>query len=53
MTTKNVIACCGARVVYAPNDNDFAADISRELGTFTTKNKSGFQLCVSQEAARH
>lgn len=38
--TKNIIACCGARVVYAPNDHDYAADISRELGTFTETSKS-------------
>jgi type IV secretion system protein VirD4 len=38
--TKNIIACCSARVVYAPNDSDFATDISRELGTFTAQSKS-------------
>jgi type IV secretion system protein VirD4 len=38
--TKNIIACCGARIVYAPNDSDFATDISRELGTFTTEATS-------------
>jgi len=38
--TKNIIACCGARVVYAPNDSDYAIDISRELGTFTTDSVS-------------
>ena len=38
--TKNIIACCGARIVYAPNDSDFATDISRELGTFTTETAS-------------
>jgi type IV secretion system protein VirD4 len=38
--TKNIIACCSARVVYAPNDSDYAIDISRELGTFTTETKS-------------
>ncbi|MDY0977698.1 type IV secretory system conjugative DNA transfer family protein [Massilia sp. CFBP9012] len=38
--TKNIIACCGARVVYAPNDSDYATDISRELGTFTTDSIS-------------
>lgn len=38
--TKNIIACCGARVVYAPNDSDYAIDISRELGTFTTDSIS-------------
>ena len=36
--TKNIIACCGARVVYAPNDSEYAIDISRELGTFTAEN---------------
>jgi type IV secretion system protein VirD4 len=36
--TKNIIACCGARIVYAPNESDYATDISRELGTFTTEN---------------
>jgi type IV secretion system protein VirD4 len=38
--TKNIIACCGARIVYAPNDNDYATDISRELGNFTTETMS-------------
>lgn len=38
--TKNIIACCGARVVYAPNDSEYATDISRELGTFTAENIS-------------
>lgn len=38
--TQNIIACCGARVVYAPNDGDYATDISRELGTFTTDSIS-------------
>lgn len=38
--TKNIIACCGARIVYAPNESDYATDISRELGTFTTENTS-------------
>jgi type IV secretion system protein VirD4 len=38
--SKNIIACCGARVVYAPNDSDFATDISRELGTFTAESVS-------------
>ncbi|MGI4721011.1 MAG: type IV secretory system conjugative DNA transfer family protein [Janthinobacterium lividum] len=38
--TKNIIACCGARVVYAPNDSEYAIDISRELGTFTAENIS-------------
>ncbi|MEH6433850.1 type IV secretory system conjugative DNA transfer family protein [Massilia sp. DD77] len=38
--TKNIIACCGARVVYAPNDSEYAADISRELGTFTAEHIS-------------
>lgn len=37
---KNIIACCGARVVYAPNDSDYAIDISRELGTFTAESVS-------------
>lgn len=48
--TKNIIACCGARVVYAPNDNDFATDISRELGTFTTENKSESRPALSLRA---
>ena len=38
--TRNIIACCGARVVYAPNDSDYATDISRELGTFTADSVS-------------
>jgi type IV secretion system protein VirD4 len=38
--TKHLISVCGARVVFAPNDHEYAADISRELGTFTTENKS-------------
>ncbi len=38
--TKNIIACCGARVVYAPNDSEYATDISRELGTFTVDSTS-------------
>jgi len=38
--TKNIIACCGARVVYAPNDSEYAIDISRELGTFTAESVS-------------
>jgi type IV secretion system protein VirD4 len=38
--TKNIIACCGARIVYAPNESDYATDISRELGTFTADQSS-------------
>lgn len=49
--TKNIIACCGARIVYAPNDNDYATDISRELGTFTTENKSASMPAMSMRAA--
>lgn len=49
--TKNIIACCGARIVYAPNDNDYATDISRELGTFTTENKSASRPAMSMRAA--
>ncbi len=49
--TNNIIACCGARVVYAPNDNDYATDISRELGTFTVENKSQSRSVMSMRAA--
>jgi type IV secretion system protein VirD4 len=49
--TKNIIACCGARVVYAPNDNDYAVDVSRELGTFTTTNQSTSRPTMSMRAA--
>lgn len=49
--TKNIIACCGARVVYAPNDNDYATDVSRELGTFTVENKSQSRSQMSMRAA--
>jgi type IV secretion system protein VirD4 len=45
--TKNIIACCGARVVYAPNDNDYATDISRELGTFTADSTSDSRQAMS------
>jgi type IV secretion system protein VirD4 len=45
--TKNIIACCGARVVYAPNDNDYATDISRELGTFTADSTSDSRPAMS------
>lgn len=38
--TEHIISCCGARVVYAPNDDEYATHISRELGTFTVENKS-------------
>ena len=38
--TDHIISCCGARVVYAPNDDEYATNISRELGTFTVENKS-------------
>lgn len=48
--TKNIIACCGARVVYAPNDSDYATDISRELGTFTTESKSASRPAMSMQA---
>jgi type IV secretion system protein VirD4 len=48
--TKNIIACCGARIVYAPNDNEFATDISRELGTFTTENKSRSRQALSMQS---
>lgn len=48
--TKNIIACCGARVVYAPNDSDYAIDISRELGTFTTESKSQSRPALSMHA---
>jgi type IV secretion system protein VirD4 len=48
--TKNIIACCGARVVYAPNDSDYATDISRELGTFTTESKSESRSALSMKA---
>lgn len=47
--TKNIIACCGARIVYAPNDNDYATDISRELGTFTVANKSRSRSVMSAQ----
>jgi type IV secretion system protein VirD4 len=45
--TKNIIACCGARVVYAPNDSEYATDISRELGTFTVETKSNSRAAMS------
>jgi type IV secretion system protein VirD4 len=45
--TKNIIACCGARVVYAPNDSDYATDISRELGTFTADSTSDSRPAMS------
>jgi type IV secretion system protein VirD4 len=45
--TKNIIACCGARVVYAPNDSEYATDISRELGTFTAESKSASRPAMS------
>lgn len=48
--TKNIIACCGARIVYAPNDGDFATDISRELGTFTTETTSESRPAMSMRA---
>jgi type IV secretion system protein VirD4 len=38
--TDHIISCCGARIVYAPNDDEYATHISRELGTFTVENKS-------------
>jgi type IV secretion system protein VirD4 len=38
--TDHIISCCGARVVYAPNDDEYATHISRELGTFTVESKS-------------
>jgi type IV secretion system protein VirD4 len=48
--TKNIIACSGARIVYAPNDNDYATDISRELGTFTVENQSASRQTMSIRA---
>jgi type IV secretion system protein VirD4 len=48
--TKNIIACCGARIVYAPNDNDYATEISRELGTFTVENTSASRPAMSMRA---
>jgi type IV secretion system protein VirD4 len=45
--TKNIIACCGARVVYAPNDSDYATDISRELGNFTAESTSDSRPAMS------
>lgn len=47
--TKNIIACCGARVVYAPNDSDYAIEISRELGTFTAESASRSQQSMSMQ----
>jgi type IV secretion system protein VirD4 len=38
--TDHIISCCGARVVYAPNDDEYATHISRELGTLTVESKS-------------
>lgn len=49
--TKNIIACCGARVVYAPNDNEYATDVSRELGTFTAETKSQSRGLMTMRAA--
>ncbi|MEX5744554.1 type IV secretory system conjugative DNA transfer family protein [Massilia sp. X63] len=48
--TKNIIACCGARVVYAPNDSEYATKISRELGTFTAENTSHSRPARSMQA---
>ncbi len=48
--TKNIIACCGARVVYAPNDSDYATDISRELGTFTADSISNSRPARGMES---
>jgi len=48
--TRNIIACSGARIVYAPNDNDYATDISRELGTFTVANQSASRQAMSLRA---
>jgi type IV secretion system protein VirD4 len=48
--TENIISCCGARVVYAPNDHDYAASISKELGTFTTESKSTSRKAMSTAA---
>jgi type IV secretion system protein VirD4 len=48
--TKNIIACCGARVVYAPNDSEYATDISRELGTFTADSTSHSRPARSLQA---
>ncbi len=49
--TKNIIACCGARIVYAPNDSDFATDISRELGNFTVETTSVSRQPMSMHAS--
>lgn len=48
--TKNIIACCGARIVYAPNDSDYAIDVSRELGTFTADSSSQSRAAMSMRA---
>lgn len=48
--TKNIIACCGARIVYAPNDSDYATDVSRELGTFTAYSASQSRPAMSMRA---
>jgi len=48
--TKNIIACCGARVVYAPNDSEYAIDISRELGTFTAESVSHSRQARSMQS---
>ena len=48
--TNNIIACCGARVVYAPNDSAYAIDISRELGTFTAESSSESRPAMSMSA---
>lgn len=48
--TKNIIACCGARIVYAPNDSDYATDVSRELGTFTVNSTSESRPPMSMRA---
>ena len=48
--TKNIIACCGARILYEPNDSDYATDISRELGTFTAESTSYSRPARSTQA---
>lgn len=50
-TTAHLISCCGARVMFAPNDHEFAAAISRELGTFTTTSQSTSRPAHSPQAA--
>lgn len=47
--TRHIRSCCGARIVFAPNDDQYAADISRSLGSYTTQSTSRSRPVMSHK----